>query len=202
LSGYTGTSFNIIGSYTPWLPFSGVFDGNGHTISNFTYESNDTDNIGLFGYVIDPNAKITDLTLIDPNVDVGTGDEVGSLVGYLKYGGVYGCGVKGGSVSGDNAVGGLVGYYYGGTISNISNCYVTSSVSGNERVGGESKTTAEMKKESTFTNAEWDFVEIWDIGENQTYPFLRTHLPSDINKDDETNFLDLAILAEHWLDNR
>ena len=33
LSAYTGTAFNIIGS------FRGVFDGNGHTISNFTYTS-------------------------------------------------------------------------------------------------------------------------------------------------------------------
>jgi hypothetical protein len=45
-------------------------------------------------------------------------------------------------------------------------------------------------------------VNIWDIGENQTYPFLRTYLPSDINKDNQTNFLDLAILAEHWLDDK
>lgn len=61
------------------------------------------------------------------------------------------------------------------------------------------KSTAELQKLSTFTNADWDMINVWDIGENQTYPFLRTHLPSDINKDDETNFLDLAILAQNWL---
>ena len=33
-------------------------------------------------------------------------------------------------------------------------------------------------------------------------PFLRTHLPSDINKDDETNFHDFAILAAHWLNEK
>jgi len=59
--------------------------------------------------------------------------------------------------------------------------------------------TVEMQKRSTFTDAGWDMVNVWDIGENQTYPFLRTHLPSDINKDNETNFFDLAILAENWL---
>ncbi len=62
--------------------------------------------------------------------------------------------------------------------------------------------TAEMQRCSTFADAGWDMVNVWDIGEGQTYPFLRTHLPSDINKDDETNFLDLAIQAAHWLDEK
>jgi hypothetical protein len=34
LGAYTGTQFNIIGSIQS---FTGTFDGNGHTISNFTY---------------------------------------------------------------------------------------------------------------------------------------------------------------------
>jgi hypothetical protein len=59
--------------------------------------------------------------------------------------------------------------------------------------------TEQMQKRATFADAEWDMVNVWDLGENQTYPFLRMHLPSDINKDDETNFYDLAILAENWL---
>ena len=40
LGAYTGTSFNIIGINYDY-PFTGVFDGNGHTISNFTYDSNE-----------------------------------------------------------------------------------------------------------------------------------------------------------------
>ncbi|MHC4641382.1 MAG: GLUG motif-containing protein [Planctomycetota bacterium] len=59
--------------------------------------------------------------------------------------------------------------------------------------------TAQMQKHSTFADVGWDMVNVWDIGEGQTYPFLRTHLPSDINKDDETNFFDLAIQAQNWL---
>jgi hypothetical protein len=62
--------------------------------------------------------------------------------------------------------------------------------------------TAQMQMRSTFADTGWDMVNIWDIGENQTYPFLRKHLPSDINKDGETNFYDLAILAENWLKER
>jgi len=46
LSSFTGTSFDITG--TESTPFTGVFDGNGHTISNFTYTSTGRRNIGLF----------------------------------------------------------------------------------------------------------------------------------------------------------
>ncbi|MHC4584854.1 MAG: hypothetical protein ACYS3N_10005 [Planctomycetota bacterium] len=52
LSAFTGTAFNIIGSYSSWRPFSGAFDGNGKTISNFSYTSTGADNIGLFGYIV------------------------------------------------------------------------------------------------------------------------------------------------------
>ncbi|MHC4112104.1 MAG: GLUG motif-containing protein [Planctomycetota bacterium] len=65
--------------------------------------------------------------------------------------------------------------------------------------GGGGKTTAEMQMESTFTSANWDFINTWNIGENQTYPYLRTVSPGDINKDHITNFLDIRILCEQWL---
>ncbi|MFH1883693.1 MAG: GLUG motif-containing protein [Planctomycetota bacterium] len=132
LSGYTGKDFNIIGtSYDN--PFTGVFDGNGHTISNFTYASTDTFSIGLFGYVDDPNAQIKNLVLIDPNIDAGTAWGVGSLVGYLDDGTVSNCYVEGGSVSGGEDVGGLVGCNHG----TITRCYTTGSVMGTiSSVGG------------------------------------------------------------------
>jgi len=66
--------------------------------------------------------------------------------------------------------------------------------------GGGGKTTAEMQMESTFTSANWDFVEIWNIGENQTYPYLRTYLAGDINKDGIVNLFDFAIIAEEWME--
>jgi len=124
LSSYMGTDFNIIGTDRD-NPFTGVFDGNDHTISNFSYTSTDTHYIGLFGFVRDPNAQIKDLGLLDPNVDAGTGECVGSLVGYIGEGTITNCYVEGGSVSGDNEVGGLVG----GNGSTISSCYATCNVS-------------------------------------------------------------------------
>jgi hypothetical protein len=136
LSSFTGTSFNIIGYYVSSSnnkPFTGVFDGSDHAISNFTYASTDTHRIGLFGYVSGENAEIRNLGLIDPDVDGGTRDYVGSLVGRLWGGTITNCYIHGGSVSGDSRVGGLVGYNVWGT---IANCYSTGSVSGNEDIGG------------------------------------------------------------------
>jgi len=122
LSAYTGTSFNIIGYYGSQYdqkPFTGVFDGNGHTISNFTYTSTGTDYIGVFGHVDGPDAEIKDLGLINPSVDAGNGGRVGSLVGRIEEGSITSCYVEGGSVSGDSKVGGLVADN-GGAITNCS----------------------------------------------------------------------------------
>jgi hypothetical protein len=132
LSVYTGTQFNIIG--TRWdNVFTGVFDGNGHTISNFTYTSTNRQYIGIFGYVSGANAEIKNLGLIAPVVDAGTGSDVGSLAGYFKEGTMSNCYVEGGSVAGQYGVGGLLGEDKDGT---ITNCCSSSSVSGRGSVGG------------------------------------------------------------------
>ncbi len=126
-----------------------------------------------------------------------------------------------GSVSGDSYVGGLVGYNF---ISHVINCYAVGMVSGNDNVGGligiigatnsfwdvetsgqESSAggtgmaTAEMKTLSTFMSAGWDFVDTWGIGENQTYPFLRTYSGADLNYDGLVNLTDFVLFADRWL---
>ncbi|UCC23233.1 MAG: hypothetical protein JSW23_04040, partial [Planctomycetota bacterium] len=133
LSAYTGTSFNIIGNDVN--AFAGVFDGNGHTISNFTYSGAGTDLIGLFRSLQGPGAEIKDLVLLNPVV---TGHyHVGSLVG--QTGGeasISNCYVEGGSVSGNMFVGRLVGRNLGA----MSNCSSAGNVSASGddsgRVGG------------------------------------------------------------------
>ncbi len=139
LADYTGTQFNLIGEWIDWgdpnnKPFRGVFDGNGFSISKFTYQitGSDHDVIGLFRYIDDPNAEIKDLILFDPNVNSPFGNHVGSLVGRVINAKITGCGVEGGSVSGSNRTGGLVGNNYG----TISNCFSTSLVSGYYYTGG------------------------------------------------------------------
>ena len=131
LSSYAEKDFNIIG--TGYLPaFTGVFDGNGHTISNFTYTSTDLPCVGIFGYIDGPDARISNLGLIDPNVDAGTGIGVGSLAGWIEMGAITNCYVVDGSVSGKGYVGGLVGKNTG----SITDCYATGSVTGISFVGG------------------------------------------------------------------
>jgi hypothetical protein len=137
LSGYTGTSFNLIGYYVSGSnnsPFTGVFDGNGHTISNFTYNSTGGGYTGLFGAVVGETAEIKDLGLINPNVSTGTGGKVAALAGIIYYGRISGCWVEGGQVSSSGSiVGGLAGRI---SFATIANCRTSCSVSGGTIVGG------------------------------------------------------------------
>ena len=131
LSAFTGTQFNIIGYWNSSednAAFNGVFDGNGNKISNFTYISTGTSYIGLFGYVFGYNAEIKNLGLIDPSVSAG--GVVGSLVGFIEAGSISNCYFKGGTVSGNWSVGGLVGWNTG----TVTNCYATGVVDGNTGV--------------------------------------------------------------------
>jgi hypothetical protein len=129
----------------------------------------------------------------------GTMWGVGGLVGYNDFGTIAG-GYSIGSVSGTDDVGSLVGYNYSGTTKASFWDIQTSGQAWSD--GGTGKTTVEMKMISTFTKVGWDFVEIWGIGENQTYPFLLTDPAGDSNHDKKVNLADLAILASHWLEER
>ncbi len=138
LSAFTGTDFNMIGYFVSRednKPFTGVFDGNDHTISNFSYTSGFFGDhfIGLFGYAGETNMEIKDLGLIDPNVNAGTKRGVGSLVGQMEYGAITNCYVLNGNVSGNTMVGGLAGRTYFNT---ITDCYVDAAVSGFTKIGG------------------------------------------------------------------
>ena len=138
LAAYTGTSFNIIGNSSTY--FSGVFDGNGHTISNFTYSITGTHEIGLFRYFgsYSGSPEIRDLGLTDANVDAGTGDNVGLLVGTFGNGNgvMSNCWSEGSSVSGEDFVGGLVGRVDGEEIT-LTDCRILdSNISGKVVVGG------------------------------------------------------------------
>ena len=154
---------------------------------------------------------------------VSVGSSVGGLVG-SNDGAVTGC-YSTGVVSGYSEVGGLVGSNEG----TLTHCYSTGAVTGTGQnlgglvgvsgewmevtasfwdtqtsgqatsAGGTGMTTGEMQTAGTFLDAGWDFVNVWGIGENQTYPYLRKYSAADINQDAGVNFLDLAALAENWL---
>lgn len=114
LSGIGASGFNMIGYYISYYdrkPFSGVFDGNGHVISNFTYITSSVRKVGIFVYV-DDGGQVINVGLVDPNVYSSASRycTTGSLVSYMRGGAVEDCWVVGGSVSGYDDVGGLVGY--------------------------------------------------------------------------------------------
>ena len=125
------------------------------------------------------------------------GAALGGLCG-VNYGGINSGTINncfsGGSVSGWDDLGGVCGENWG----SIRNSYWNTESSGIETsAGGEGKTTSQLQQQSTFTD--WDFINVWNIGENQTYPYIRTYLASDINKDRITNFGDLCIVAGEWM---
>ncbi|MFC1763388.1 LamG-like jellyroll fold domain-containing protein [Planctomycetota bacterium] len=84
--------------------FTGVFDGNYHTISHLTIRGGS--NVGLFGQT-GPGARISNLALEAVDVS-GSGTSIGGLVGYNNEGNITSC-YSTGSVLGVFSVGGLVG---------------------------------------------------------------------------------------------
>lgn len=134
LGDYTGTQFSIIGSGGD--PFTGVFDGDEHTISNFTYKVPAGYHIGLFGAISGNNAEIKNLGLIDPNVKGR--QPVGSLIGSCYNGSVTNCYVIGGQVSGRHKVGGLIGWKYEGGLLSIMSCcsFIGSVKASSTHIGG------------------------------------------------------------------
>jgi filamentous hemagglutinin family protein len=107
-----GTGLAPIGSNssgTSATQFTGLFDGLGHTISNLTINSTNSNYVGLFGYV--------------------------GSAGIVRNAGLTGSGsISGAGITGSAAiyVGGLVGANYG----TIANSYVAESVSGTGGTGG------------------------------------------------------------------
>jgi hypothetical protein len=146
MSAYTGTQYNIIGNAT--TQFTGTFDGNGHKISNLTYETDEPIYfVGLFGATSKGKAIVTSINeamiknLGVENVYINIvgqneAKSVGGLVGY-NAGTITSCYTTGyvnsSSNSVENHVGGLVGKHYGGK---MSECYSTCSVTGYMHIGG------------------------------------------------------------------
>ena len=131
--GYELTGNLDLSAVDNWLPinaFTGIFEGNGHTISNLNINRPDADNVGLFGYV-ERSSEINNISLL--NVDIRGNLAVGGLVGRNNGGNITNS-YASGSVNGDSYwVGGLIGQNNYGS---ITNSYATGSVKGNRVAGG------------------------------------------------------------------
>ena len=117
-----------------WLPigsdsdrFSGVFEGNGHTISNLYIDRN-SNNIGLFA-VTAGTVQIQNIRLL--NVTIQGAMYVGSLVG-SNFGSIINSDVTAATIVGNSQIGGLVGANRG----NIISSFAYTDVIGLSNVGG------------------------------------------------------------------
>lgn len=113
------------------------------------------------------------------SVTVTDGSRIGGLAGCIDYRGEilnsYSTGLV--SVVDCTAVGGLVGNRVGPgfNVGVVTNSFWDIDTSGQATsAGGTGKTTAEMKTKATFTEAGWNFDDIWNIDSavNDGYPYL------------------------------
>ena len=118
---------NDPGFFIPYL--AGAFDGDGHKISNLTFNSGFISQVGLFGYLAS-GGKVT--RVYGGNVDIFGDWDVGGVVGFNSWGTVNNCYSSGSVIGGSYDVGGLVGANWG----TLSNSYSTCHVKGYRRVGG------------------------------------------------------------------
>lgn len=108
--------------------FKGIFDGDGHTISNVSIKRAGTDNVGFFGYT--DGATIKNLTI------------KGDITGQNSVGGVVGTGLNTtitgvhyvGKVTGTENVGGLTGWLT--SFSTLTDCSLQGDVKGSKDIGG------------------------------------------------------------------
>jgi len=116
-------------------PFQGTYDGNDYAISNLFINRPLEDNLGLFG--VTSGADLIDIELLD--VSVSGNNFVGALAGTFlsssinEFDWVRVTTFSSGTVSGNNQVGGLIGYSDNGT---LWLCYSTCTVDGIDNVGG------------------------------------------------------------------
>ena len=117
-----GSPMNTIGNETN--QFTGTFDGQSNTISNFTIDKAGFNNIGLFGY-LGNNGEIKDLTVETAVAGVRGESNVGILLGQ-NYGKITRCSSSGNVTATLDYAGGLVGY--NNQYKTVEYCYSTGNV--------------------------------------------------------------------------
>ena len=164
LSGFYRLTADIDLANESWRlgTFTGIFDGNGHTIRNINC-NNDWDNSGFF-FALGDGAVVRNLSLRGGKVTTRNG-YIGGLAGrvsgnvliedctvdVLVSGGGYVGGFVGwvsnatltlrrcrslSAVVGSDRVGGFVAYPYGSAVITVEDCYAAGSVKGSSWVGG------------------------------------------------------------------
>ena len=138
---YTNKTFTPIGygDDSDGKPFSGIFDGNGKTISGITVNTPEAWGVGLFGYI--SKATIKNLTITNSSFTANgfVGAIAGGSNGVDSHSNptIYNCLVTSSvtvEAKDDNAAGGIIGITNDNII--IENCTSEADVSGSSCVGG------------------------------------------------------------------
>jgi hypothetical protein len=173
-------------------PFVGVFDGNDRTISNLRLYSEDESYLGLFGIVDAAEARIVNVTLLDPDVAGDNGRYVAALVGLLSNGTVANCHLRGATVRGTSFVGGLIARRADGTT--ITDCTAAGTVRGSSRVGGLiGGNLMGGVTRCQAAGAVWGDASSWSvgglIGENESAPVAECRACSRVEGNDSVGGL-------------
>ena len=148
LGGNEGNQWTPIGSFDPYAPFTGTFDGGGHTISGLYVNSDD--DAGLFGVVglsgEETEAEVKNLHVdgyVSATMDQAASFYVGGITGFAGKGvEITDCSFSGtvkaaSEVSANAYAGGVVGYSFG----TISGCEVVDSAAGASKISASSAKT-------------------------------------------------------------
>ncbi len=138
---------------------------------------------GLMGYISDGETVNSYAA-----GDVTGKNYTGGLIGY--GGGTIMNSYSNGTVTGTGFyIGGLLGYFSGGTIT--SSFWDTQTSSQIASAGGIGNTTAQMQDINTFLTAGWDFTNIWTMSLFSGYPIL-------IGQEDTPIIVDIDFSGEYW----
>ncbi len=193
-------NINLINESNFYIPyFSGKFDGNGKTMGNLSINLSSFSNIALFGILW---GNLTNLGL--ENISIKGNNNLGAFcsenLGEISN--VYSTG----KIQGNDSIGGICGNNYEMIINayslvNITGINKTGGIVGVDSYGllntfynnetsigltntyGTSKTTSQMKSSQTYNG--WNFINIWGMQENSSYPYLGNpgildNLPAEI----------------------
>lgn len=221
-----GSPANPIGNST--TKFSGTFDGQGHTISDFEMNKPGVDNVGFFGYL--EGGEINNMGIEAGPSGVSGDDYVGILVGH-NYSTITNCYTTGnvtgtnrytgglvgsnsgsvtncyatGDITGSRYTGGFVGYNFEGT---ITNCFATGNIYGNIYPGGfigkNYGSSSFIINCYRYNSSGTDGILITDITKFKTYSWLTGTTPDDGLKwstDIISNFEDLSKIWRVFSDN-
>jgi hypothetical protein len=178
-----GATGGLIGSFNSWRTTPG---GTDNPVMRYSYtdvsvySSISGGNRDKFGGLAGCSQKGTiQNSYSRSSVTVTDGFRIGGLAGCIDLRGEIMNSYSTGLVSVTNciSVGGLVGNKEGpgGNSGVVTHSFWDMETSGQTTsAGGTGKTTSEMQTEATFTDAGWNFDDIWDIDseENDGYPYL------------------------------